>query len=69
MSPDEIEDRIQALNTDIARLQFMRDATSNVNLAYGYRIRQQRLAKEVRRLVAMRSPETVRRMERERGLA
>lgn len=69
MSPSEIEIRIQELNAYIERLQFMRDATADENLAYEYRVRPQLMAQEVKRLVAMRSPETVARMERERGLA
>lgn len=68
MSPEQIEARIQELNADIERLQGMRDATANESLSYGYRVRQQRMANEVKRLVAMRSPATVARMERERGL-
>lgn len=69
MTPEQLEERIRDYSAQIERLQRLRDATSNANLALGYRVRQQRFAREVARLVAMRTPETVARMEKERGLA
>lgn len=62
MTPEQLEERIRYCNTQVERLQQMRDATGNTNLALGYRIRQQRLAREVAALVAMRTPETVARI-------
>ncbi len=69
MTPSELEAAIRERQERIEQLQLMREATNDPNLAYGYSITQRRLASEVAVLVGQRTPETVARMERERGLA
>lgn len=68
MTQNELEAAIRERQDRIEQLQLMRETTTNPNLAYGYGITQRRLAREVAELVGQRTPETVARMERERGL-
>lgn len=71
MTPSELEEQIQAQSAAVEswyrRAQSAEQAGMG-DFAIGYRRKARDAAAEVGRLVAMRSPATVRRMERERGL-
>ena len=64
----ELEDLITSRSGDVLRLKAKADAAMP-DMAKVWRDEARRAAQDVARLVARRSPETVARMERERGLA
>ena len=61
----ELEDLITSRSGDVLRLKARADAAEMANV---WREEARRAASDVGRLVALRSPEAVRRLERERGL-
>jgi len=66
---DWLESKIKAEGGAVAALYAAACATANPWLAAALTSQAREAAARVAQLVAMRSPETVRRMERERGLA
>ena len=63
----DLEDLITSRSGDVLRFQAMADAALP-EMAKVWRDEARRAAADVARLVAMRSSEAVRRLERERGL-
>lgn len=72
MSPTELEQRIAAINKQIeVHQQYaeMLASAGEAKLAANAKAQAQAMAAEVARLVGMRTPRTVARMEAERGLS
>lgn len=68
MSPGELEDQITARAGDVLRFQAHADRTVNASEKAAWREEARRAAKSVAWLVSLRTPETVKQMEAERGL-
>lgn len=69
MTPGQLEDEITAASADVLRLQALADATDHIRTREAIRGEARAAAARVGRLIAMRTPETVRAMERARGLS
>lgn len=65
---NDLETAIQRRGQDVLTYQRMADESKDAIKRGQWRDEARRAAQDVARLVAMRSPETVARMERERGL-
>ena len=68
MTPEALEKIIQARSADVLVYQSEADRETNPNARESWRKAARRAAADVADLVAMRSLETVKRMEAERGL-
>lgn len=66
---NDLETAIQRRGQDVLTYQRMADESKDAIKRGQWRDEARRAAQDVARLVARRSPETVARMERERGLA
>ena len=69
MNTNDLETAIQRRGQDVLTYQRMADESKDAIKRGQWRDEARRAAQDVARMVARRSPETVARMERERGLA
>jgi len=65
----ELEDLITSRSGDVLRLKAKADDAAMPEMAKVWRDESRRAAADVARLVALRTPEVVAQMERERGLS
>lgn len=68
MTPEDLEKIIQARSADVLVYQAEADRETDPSARESWRKAARRAAADVANLVAMRSPETVKQMEAERGL-